>query len=61
MVASQDHLILIAEAELIKLIASAFDSPIDLAFGPGWVALVWRKGDPLPAAVQQLAKIRGVS
>jgi hypothetical protein len=58
--ASKTHHIRITEAELARLIEDVAPvAHIDAVFGAGGVALVWRKGEPLPRAVERLAELRG--
>ena len=52
------YLIRISEAELVKLIKTV--GFIDCTFGPGGIALIWKKRTPMPEAVRRLGLMRGV-
>jgi hypothetical protein len=57
-VAQQDHHIRLTANEHARLIQEFI--PTECVFGPGWCALLWRKGEQTPLAVQRLAQMRGV-
>lgn len=57
-VATKNHTVRVMEDELSALIRGGFY--VDLSFGPGWAALKWNKGEPMPEAVRQLGQMRGV-
>ncbi len=57
-VAEEDHRIRLAEGEHVQLLRELI--PTECVFGPGWCALLWRKGERTPLAVQRLAQMRGV-
>jgi len=58
MIATKDELFDLSEGELAKLMRSGV--VVNAAFGPGWVALRWDKGEELPDCVRELARLRGV-
>jgi hypothetical protein len=58
MVASETHRIPITEKETTELIRQGL--AVNLAFGPGGVALIWEKGTMMPPAVRHLGLMRGV-
>lgn len=56
---TKDHYIPITEQELAKLIEQC-GFVTDVGFGTGGLALVWKAGEPMPAAVRRLGLMRGV-
>lgn len=56
------HLFPLTEEENVALLYAAVEKRfyVDLAFGTGGAALIWRKGEPMPEAVKHLAHLRGV-
>lgn len=57
------YLLPLTEEESVKLLHEATAMPgrhIDLAFGPGGVALRWEKDTPMPWSVEYLGLLRGV-
>lgn len=60
--ATKTHLFRLTEEENVELIRRTATKGIvlDLAFGPGWAALEWNEGEPMPDAVRELAAMRGV-
>lgn len=64
MIASEDYRIPLMEGELEELIRRTATSPhlqrghVHCALGSG--DLIWNKGEPVPWAVKELAKMRGV-
>jgi hypothetical protein len=54
--------LMLADGELEKVLHAATQGgePVDLDFGPGWVALAYDDLSPLPWAVGHLAYLRGV-
>ncbi len=51
-------LIPVTEKETAELIRSC--ETVQLAFGTGGAALVWKEGEQMPPAVRQLGLMRGV-
>jgi hypothetical protein len=48
----------IEEHEMVALLHMGIQ--IEAAFGPGWVAIEWKNGQPIPEAVRQVLRMRGV-
>lgn len=62
MVATKTHQFRLTKEENVELIRRTATKGIvlDLAFGPGWTALQWNEGEPMPDSVRELAAMRGV-
>lgn len=54
----EDIFIVLNDDEMVKLIQMGHQ--VEAAFGPGWVALKWKVGEPMPETVQALGLMRGV-
>ncbi len=52
------HRFPVEAGETVKLMHAV--GHVHLDFGPGWVALKWKKGTPMPPEVRQLGLMRGV-
>ena len=53
-----EKLIPITEQEAVSIVQAGL--MLKVKFGPGWMALTWKPGDAMPAAVRHVGLLRGV-